>query len=423
MELSSILEIVGFALIALCLFDLATVNYSSPIKWLYRLTGSYKVQLVAQVLLFLAGIVLVLQSLVPAFSAFGSVGVWGKIGALMRGLLLLISVVIFMFLFKVAVNPAGLLLFFRNKNNADTVSDTVTPVRSQPWESDYFLDSDVSFDSRYPNNYFDIYSPGRSTGEKRPVFIYVHGGGYVAGSKSNGDPNALGIAGIVRMIKKLVDVGFTVISTNHALAPEYHYPTPVHQMTELLQFLKQHEDEFGIDMSRVVLGGGSAGGQIMAQLANIQTNPQYAQEMQIEPVLGNGEIKAMYHGCALLDNERFARTNSRIVNYIFHQMGRAYFNVGVPEGDPQVISSNVIRYATANYPPSFICDGNAGTFNAQAHDFADRLKSLGVRHKALIFDAPDEGRVPHGFDTLEYPQGYQSMEEMVAFVREEVFGA
>jgi len=53
---------------------------------------------------------------------------------------------------------------------------------------------------------------------------------------------------------------------------------------------------------------------------------------------------------------------------------------------------------------------------------ADRLTELGVKNEAFIPDGPEDEKLPHGFDTLEYEKGYQSMEKMVAFVSGEVFG-
>lgn len=412
------LELAGIFLLISCYADMVTVDYGKNLKWVYRLTHKYWMQQVWRIFLFGISMILILQSLVPAILDFGKSGMIFKIIIVVRVVLCAAGIFIYMFLYWFEVNP---IKFIRLIGGNNFVNHIETPEsKTTAWEDDYYITNDIRFESRYPNNSFDMYTNERDFNKKHPVFIYAHGGGYIWGDKTNGDPNALGIAGIIRMIKQLLDEGFTVISTNYVLAPDYTYPAPVQQMTELLEYLKKNADALGIDMNQVVVGGGSAGGHIMAQLTNVQTNSEYAKEMKIMPVLTNGEIKAVYHGCALLDNERFGHTGSKIVDYTFYQMGRIYFNTKVLEGNSEVLQSSVISNVTKDYPPSFICDGNAGTFNAQAHDLADKLNALGVKNEAFIYDGPEDEKLPHGFDTLEYEVGCECMKAMVKFVSREV---
>lgn len=413
----TILEIIGIILLIFCLYDLTCVNYGKPVKLVYRLTKSYSVQLAVQALLLLISFALILQGLVPAL-----ISPSGKPLTVLRLLLFILGAALSVAFFLVAVSPNKLIFLLRGKNAHLANRTTGHPAGPEIWEEKYWLVSDIPFDSAYPNSFFDLYSCEKEPSTPRPVFLYAHGGGFIFGDKSNGDPNALGIPGIIRMIRSLVDAGFVVISTDYALAPEQPYPAPLCQMNDLLQFLCDHAPEYGLDMTRVVVGGGSAGGHLMAQLAAIQTDFAYANQVGIKPVLTHGEIKAVYHGCALLDCGRFGHTGNGPTDYLFYQMGRAYYHTGVLEGHPKVLESDVVSHVSAHYPPSYICDGNVGTFNAQAHDLEDRLKALGVKTKALIFDEPGAKRLPHGFDTLEHQRGYRSMEEMVSFVKGEVFG-
>jgi len=201
------------------------------------------------------------------------------------------------------------------------------------------------------------------------------------------------------MFKKLLDNNYVVISINYALSPEYRYPTPVIQLTEFIEYLKINKTKYKIDMNKIFLGGGSAGGNIIGQFINIQINDEYAKEMNIKQVLNNGEIKGAYFGCALFDNSRFADTNSELTNYAFKNMGLSYFNTTSLENNELVEQSNVITHSNSKFPPSYITDGNFGTFNNQAHDFANRLKELKVKYFEYIIDNTDE-YIPHSFDTF-----------------------
>ena len=397
-----ILTIVGILLIFLCLVDALNVHYSKANKLIYCLSGSYKAQLAVQAMLFMLGVVLIVIS-----RGFG-----------INIVFLVLVAILYYLLLRVEIKPDGLIRLFRGKKADEAIQTDLPHHAPVAWQERYTLEENIRYNSAYPNNFCDLYT---KLGEKRPVFVYAHGGGYIFGDKSNGDPNALGISGIIRIVRQLLDAGFAVVSTDYVFGPEYRYPAAVVQMNELLAYLKENAVGLGLDMTRVVLGGGSAGGQLMAQVACLHTNPAYAAEMGITPALKPGVIRAVYHGCALLDNERFGRTGSRATDYVFYQMGRAYFGCNVLEGNEQVRQSNVITHVTEDYPASFIRDGNIGTFNAQAHNLADRLAGLGVKTKVLIFDEPGAKRLPHGFDTLEHQRGYRSTKEMVSFVKNEVF--
>ncbi len=49
------------------------------------------------------------------------------------------------------------------------------------------LKNDIKYGATYPNSFLDIWYPNGS-GEKRPTIVYFHGGGFIFGDKSTGDP-------------------------------------------------------------------------------------------------------------------------------------------------------------------------------------------------------------------------------------------
>lgn len=59
----------------------------------------------------------------------------------------------------------------------------------------------------------DVYYPSEST-SALPTVVWVHGGGWIAGSKTDTDG----------YFKLLADQGFTVISVDYSLGPDAYYP-------------------------------------------------------------------------------------------------------------------------------------------------------------------------------------------------------
>ncbi|MBL7077091.1 MAG: alpha/beta hydrolase [Kiritimatiellae bacterium] len=110
----------------------------------------------------------------------------------------------------------------------------------------------------------DIYEPRQPTDGKAPVLYYTHGGGWSGGSKEiSGD--------IQRVFEHLTDRGFVCVSLMYRLVKMWN-PKDTVRMRDCvvdcrdgLRFLKKHEHELNIDMTRVVAFGSSAGGHL-AQL-------------------------------------------------------------------------------------------------------------------------------------------------------------
>lgn len=157
-----------------------------------------------------------------------------------------------------------------------------------------------------------------------------------------------------------LDAGYNVISLNYAFASEYLYPTPILQISQAVTFLKENADVYGLNMSRVVF----AGGQLEGQFVNLQTNPDYAYEMGINPVMNADDIAAVLFNSALLDTERFSETGNHIWNWLFLQCGRMYFDSDFLKGNESAEQADVIDHLTTAFPPSYISDGNNGHFGA-----------------------------------------------------------
>ena len=74
------------------------------------------------------------------------------------------------------------------------------PNEWEPWHepevkqlpSGLICHSDIKYGDNYPNSFADIWYPDDS-GEKLPVVVYFHGGGFIFGNKSSGDPMQTGM--------------------------------------------------------------------------------------------------------------------------------------------------------------------------------------------------------------------------------------
>lgn len=86
-----------------------------------------------------------------------------------------------------------------------------------------------------------------------PAFVFLHGGGWTWNSIDTHDRVAREYA---------ARTGFTVLSADYAMAPEYPFPTPILECVRVMEWLEQHGAEWGVDGSRVAVGGDSAGANL-----------------------------------------------------------------------------------------------------------------------------------------------------------------
>lgn len=86
-----------------------------------------------------------------------------------------------------------------------------------------------------------------------PVLVYFHGGGFTVGSVATHDA-------ICRMFAR--DAQCAVLSVDYRLAPEHKFPTAVNDAFDALRWLHENAAAYGIDASRIALGGDSAGGTL-----------------------------------------------------------------------------------------------------------------------------------------------------------------
>jgi len=93
--------------------------------------------------------------------------------------------------------------------------------------------------------------------ERLPVYMYLHGGGFLFGTLGSEDPLCAQTA---------INTGTVVLNVNYRHTPEHSFPTAWYDSQDALAWLHSNMDAIGGDASKVVVGGVSAGAQLAASL-------------------------------------------------------------------------------------------------------------------------------------------------------------
>jgi acetyl esterase/lipase len=92
----------------------------------------------------------------------------------------------------------------------------------------------------------------------KPAYLHVHGGGYVMGAPEFSDDRN-------RALARFHDCA--VVSPAYRLAPETKFPGALDDCYLVLEWLFLNAGDLGVDPTRIIIGGESAGGGLAAALA------------------------------------------------------------------------------------------------------------------------------------------------------------
>lgn len=251
---------------------------------------------------------------------------------------------------------------------------SLPPLPSPAWQERMISGRDGSPDVR-------VYVIDAKPGAARPAILYIHGGGFIMRSAKSALSN-------VQKISLAHDC--VVINVDYRLAPETPFPGALEDNYAALKWLHDHADELGVDRTRIVVMGESAGGGHAAMLtlaARDRGEIPIKQQILIYPMLDD-------------------RTGSTVDvspwmgRYIWtakaNQMGWSAL-LGVPAGSASVPAGSVpAREENLNgLPPTFIGVGSVDLFVNEDIDYARRLMKAGVATELYV--APGGF---HGFDEM-----------------------
>ncbi|WP_376767971.1 alpha/beta hydrolase [Neobacillus endophyticus] len=116
----------------------------------------------------------------------------------------------------------------------------------------------------------DLYAPAVNRSKKLPVIIYVHGGGWSGGDKSN----------VAEKPAFFTNNGYVFISINHRLSPKVSYVDMADDVAESVKWVYDNAAKYQIDRRKLNLMGHSSGGHLVMLIG---TNPAYLNRVGLSP--------------------------------------------------------------------------------------------------------------------------------------------
>ncbi len=232
---------------------------------------------------------------------------------------------------------------------------------------------ELTYESRIPygkgkQNYINIYYPKGKKAEKKPLFLYVHGGGWVSG-----------ITDMRNMyISNWAKLGFITASVSYTYAPQKVYPAQLGEVFSAVDFLFDHSDEYGIDTDNIVISGESAGGYFIAYLAAAAADPTLPEKLGIDfRHRDSFKIKAMVAHSGCYNLKRLADKTKEQSTFPDMKMMLSSFLGVKKENISQWLDSEEGKYASPpvskDFPPTFVCWSAMDKLRYEAFDFMKEL--------------------------------------------------
>ncbi len=214
----------------------------------------------------------------------------------------------------------------------------------------------------------DVYLPSPDYPRPRPAVIFIHGGGWTGGSKS--DERS------VDFCSALAKRGYVAFSIDYLLnqaskdesgkmrVDHVAWPQNFYDCKTAIRFVRKHAEEFGVDPKRIAVMGASAG----AHLALLVASTKDAEEWNkggLYPEESNAVAAVIeFYG-------RYDVTLDR----------RTHFAGATPEEtQANVVAASPVTHITSKMPPVLAVQGDADTIVPVTYGrrLVDRLKELNV---------------------------------------------
>ena len=131
----------------------------------------------------------------------------------------------------------------------------------------------------------DLFLPEQKSSQPLPVLIYIHGGGWLSGSKDLCQKNIQKRQGIEKFIQR----GYALACINYRLSDRAIFPAQIQDAKTVVRWLKQNANKYNLNPDKIGAWGESAGGHLSAllgtsagvkELEGNPKNPQFSSRVQ-----------------------------------------------------------------------------------------------------------------------------------------------
>ena len=199
-----------------------------------------------------------------------------------------------------------------------------------------------------------------------PAVLLIHGGGWTGGSRAE-------VAAVGRDFE---DAGFATFAIDYRLAPQHPFPAALEDARAAVRWIRANARRYGVDPTKIVAFGSSAGGHLAALVATVGRGP-----------LDRGSrVRAAASWSGPMDLEGAIAAAHPSVRGKVRRMVNAFLGCGKPDGcAARRRAASPISWLDPSDPPLMIVNSaNEALPLAQAEVTNEALDRLEVPHRTIV---------------------------------------
>lgn len=241
-----------------------------------------------------------------------------------------------------------------------------------------------------------IYTPPGAAGPK-PGIVYFHGGGWVLCSLDTHNSTCRELAGGTDAI---------VVSVDYRLAPEAKFPAAPEDCYAATEWVFAQAEALGIDPSRIVVAGDSAGGNLAAAvslMAREKKGPEILHQLLVYPV-----TDARLETASYTENGSGYFLSKDMMRWFWHH----YLETESDGENP--LASPLRAEDLSGLPPATVITAEFDPLRDEGAAFAKRLQQAEVATQYTNYPG-----VFHGFFAMtgQIPRARQAVDDACAALR------
>lgn len=217
-----------------------------------------------------------------------------------------------------------------------------------------------------------VYTPRDAGGEKLPVLVVYHGGGWVIGDLETHDNQCRYLSNEADMI---------VVAVDYRLAPEHKFPAGVNDCIGATEWVVTNAETLGGDSARVAVTGDSAGGNMAAVVAQ-QLKEKIRFQLLVYPATDFSET-------VYASREEFGGGE-----YFLSMEDMAWFGGLLVNEPSDLLGETASVMATqdlSGLAPALTITAGYDPLRDEGKAYADRLREAGVSSEYKCFDGTIHG--------------------------------
>ena len=259
----------------------------------------------------------------------------------------------------------------------------------------------VSYGSCDKWHLLDLYRPKDAEG-KLPVLLNIHGGAWVYGDKKVYAPYCMYLA----------TQGFAVVNASYRLAPKHTFPAPLEDVGAMVEWVVDHAEEYGLDVSNLFFVGDSAGAHLATAYTAIQLNEAYAKSFPGIKVDERFIPKGLLLNCGVFDIEvEWKKQGRALTPFLTDLLGEKPTVESVKQMSPA-------QFITSDFPSVHLTTSNGDFLRKHSYRLKEVLekKSVEVAFKEYGEKKKPQGHVFHL--NLKNKVGQECNADQLEFVKQ-----